>query len=80
VSAVRNVGADGYITSNVGKGFPDISEGYRGMNVLIEIKDGSKPPSKRQLTPDQKRFHLKWSGQVNIAHSVTEAFEIIGLK
>ena len=30
--------------------------GWRGLWFLVEIKDGNKPPSKRQLTDDQVAF------------------------
>ena len=43
------------ITSALGDGFPDIVVGYKGVNHLIEIKDGSKPPSRRKLTPAEER-------------------------
>ena len=28
--------------------------------LLVEVKDGSKPPSKRELTADQQRFCADW--------------------
>lgn len=30
--------------------------------VLLEVKDGAKPPSRRRLRPEQERFHLAWRG------------------
>jgi hypothetical protein len=41
---------------------PDLLVGYRNKTALIEVKDGSKPPSARQLTPDQQKWHRKWNG------------------
>jgi hypothetical protein len=26
------------------------------------VKDGSKPPSERRLTPEQQKFHAAWIG------------------
>jgi len=64
------------VTSQLKK-FCDIVVGFRGKNYLIEIKDPSKPPSHRQLTPDEKIFHDLWTGQVDIAHTVDEVLKII---
>jgi hypothetical protein len=61
----------------VGHGCPDILVGFKGVNYLIEIKDGNKPPSARKLTPDQERWHILWSGQKAIATSAEEAVKII---
>jgi hypothetical protein len=41
---------------------PDLLVGYNNKTALIEVKDGSKPPSARQLTPDQQEWHRKWNG------------------
>lgn len=62
----------------VGGGVPDLLVGWRGRNVLIEIKDGSKPPSRRRLTPDQEEWHASWRGQVAVAENIEQALEIIG--
>ncbi len=64
-------------TASLGDGFPDIIVGYKGKNFLFEIKDGSKPPSQRVLTPDEIEFHGGWKGQVNVCNSFDEIFKII---
>lgn len=78
VDALRGVGASVAITSMIGSGFPDIVVGYQGRNYLIEIKDGSKPPSKRKLTPDEQEFFDTWRGTVFVVNDINEALEIIG--
>ena len=40
----------------------DLLIGYRKRTGLMEIKDGSKPPSQRKHTPAQKRFLETWTG------------------
>jgi Holliday junction resolvase len=80
VAALRKAGASVAITSGVHSGFPDIVAGFRGVNYLIEIKDGKKPPSKQALTSDQVEFHAAWRGQIAVARTVEEAFEIIGVR
>jgi hypothetical protein len=62
----------------VGAGFPDIVVGYRDVNYLFEIKDGSKPPSRRRLTNDEQRWHNLWRGNVSVVNSVDEALREIG--
>lgn len=63
----------------VGEGCPDILVGWRGVNLLMEIKDGTKPPSKRRLTPDQKRWRLEWNGQHDIVYCPDDALEQLWL-
>ena len=48
VSALRKLGASVLITSQLKNCF-DILVGYKGINYIIEIKDGKKPPSQRML-------------------------------
>lgn len=69
VKALRAVGATVRDLSGVGQGCPDLLVGYRGRNVLIEVKDPSQPPNKRKLTPDQAEFHALWRGQVIVVES-----------
>lgn len=62
VAALRTMGASVLDLSRVGKGCGDILVGAYGSTVFCEIKDGSKPPSARKLTPDQEKFHAAWRG------------------
>jgi hypothetical protein len=79
VQALRDIGATVESTATIGGGFADIVVGFRNKNYLIEIKDGSKPPSRQKLTPDETEFHAKWQGQIDVARSVDEALKIIGV-
>ena len=69
------------ITSMVGNGFPDIAVAWMGTNYLFEIKDGNKPPSKRKLTPAERKFHGMWqhAGQVDIVTCVEDCWELMGI-
>ena len=40
----------------------DLLVGYNNLTVLIEIKDGNKPPSQRKLTKLQQDFFNNWTG------------------
>lgn len=62
VAALRKAGATVYSLAAVGQGIPDLLVGYSGKTALIEVKDGSKPPSARALTPDQQQWHQSWTG------------------
>jgi len=66
-----------FSTHEVGKGFPDIVIGYKGINYLIEIKDGKKSPSQRKLTDAELDFHLSWNGQIDTIKNLDELLQII---
>ena len=55
------------------KGACDLIVGGLGINVLIEIKDGSKPPSKRRLTEKEEAFHNRWIGPLFIIETIEQA-------
>lgn len=58
VKALRKAGAHvAYIDSPC-----DLIVGYRGRTVLLEVKDGNKPPSARKLTDNEQKFHDTWTG------------------
>jgi hypothetical protein len=77
VKVFRQMGASVQDLSAVGKGCPDLLIGFRGVNVLAEIKDGELTEGHRQLTSDQKVWHGSWAGQVAVVKSVGEAAELV---
>lgn len=79
VRALRDAGATVMHLHTVGGGCPDICVGYRGTNYLIEIKDGSKPPSAQKLTPAQFDWHRDWRGRAAVVNSVEAALKVIGV-
>lgn len=50
-----------------------------GVNLLVEIKDGSKSESARKLTPDEQDWHFKWRGQICIVSSEEEAVTLLSV-
>ena len=78
VQALRSMGATVQHLHTIGKGCPDILVGFGGKNYLMEIKDGSKPPSKQLLTPREIAWHQSWQGQVVVVNSESEALHILG--
>jgi len=73
----RDFGASVLSLAAMGNGCPDLLIAYHGTNVLIEIKDGEKSPSRRALTPDQEVFHAHWQGPIAIVTSIDEAVSIM---
>jgi hypothetical protein len=79
VDAMRRVGFVVLDLSRVGGGIPDLWVYKAGRAVWVEIKDGSKPPSKQRLTKAQEAFHaLCRSGGVEIV-TVTSVEQAIRL-
>lgn len=66
IERFRGWGATVKSTHMVGNGFPDLVVGFQGVNLLVEVKDGSKPPSRRKLTKDQQEFHKAWGGKIYV--------------
>lgn len=77
VKVFRSMGCSVAITSGLGGGFPDIVVGVCGVNLLIEIKDGSAPASQQKLTSDEKEWHNGWKGIVHIVSSEDDAIGLI---
>jgi hypothetical protein len=77
VNNLRQIGVSVFITSMLGKGFPDLVLGYRGKNYLIELKDGNKVKSQKKLTDHEQRFFDSWQGQVAKCESIEEIIKVI---
>jgi len=80
VSALRAAGATVQSLAGVGVGVPDLLVGYQGKTLLLEVKDGKKPPSERRLTEDQVRWHGAWrGGPLAIVDGVDAALRMLGV-
>jgi len=80
VDALRAAGCSVTSTAAVGAGFPDLVVSFGGPSghvVLIEVKDGSLPPSERALTPAQKKWHRETLGPAHVVCSVEEALSVV---
>lgn len=80
VTALRAAGATVQSLAGVGKGVPDLLVGYQGQTLLLEIKDGRKPPSERLLTEYQLKWHGSWKGgALAVVDSPDAALRMIGV-
>lgn len=76
IKCFRQFGCHVVTTHMVGKGFPDIVVSYKGFTVLVEIKDGSKPPSKRKLTQQEAVFKGTFQGWYEVVESVEDTCKV----
>lgn len=79
VQALKSVGCSVQTLAAVGDGVPDLLVGRAGTNYLLEVKDGTRPPSEQRLTPAQQEFHSAWRGRVAVVNSVAGALWAVGL-
>jgi hypothetical protein len=63
--------------ASLGHGVPDLLVGYKGRNYLLEVKDGSLPPSRQYLTPDELEWHARWEGHVAVVNSPDVALAVV---
>lgn len=77
VAALRAIGATVKVISQ-GDGIPDLLVGFMGKTILLEVKDGKKPPSARKLTPAEQKFFDEWrGGSLAIVNTVDEAIAAV---
>jgi hypothetical protein len=84
VKALRDAGCGVLDLSGVGDGCPDLlvhppTFPACRIGVLLEVKDGAKPPSARKLTPAQLKFHAAWKGYVFVVENIEQALQAVGL-
>ena len=77
VDELRGLGCTVTSLASVGRGCPDLLIGIGGINLLAEVKDGNKPPSKRKLTDDEWEWHADWRGQVCVVESREDARRLV---
>ena len=80
VEALRSIGCSVLSLASQGNGCPDIlvaKPSMGTMNLLMEIKDGKKPPSARKLSDDELKFHGSWLGPIAVVDSVDSALRAV---
>ena len=78
VRTLRGAGASVQSLAAHGQGVPDLLVGFRGVNYLLEVKDGAKVPSMRLMTVDESMWHQSWQGQCAVVLTPADALRVIG--
>lgn len=79
VAALRKIGVFVVDLASAGGGIPDLLCGWHGSWKAVEVKDGSRPPCERQLTPAQVKFHAECAERglpCYVVKSVDEALSL----
>lgn len=79
VGAFDRAGCSVLSLHSIGSGCPDLCVGYGGLVVLVEVKDSAKPPSKRNLTPDEEKFRMNWKGGYKVVQDQAGVDETVAL-
>jgi len=65
------------VTSDVGRGFPDlVVRTPRGSVYLVEVKDGAKRPSEQALTDAQVAFSRRWGDSYRVIKTRSQAIAL----
>ena len=76
VNAFRQLGCSVLMIHQI-KNAVDLVVGKNRKNVLVEIKDGSKPPSARKLTEGEHKFMASWFGAATIVESLDDVVRVV---
>ena len=71
VKAFRDLGWSVLIISQL-KNCADIIVSKNGRTIVIEIKDGEKPPSGQKLTEGELKFMRMWQGDYMVVNCVND--------
>jgi Holliday junction resolvase len=77
VEAFRKFGCSVLMLHTVGHGCPDIAVGKNKKTVLVEIKDGEKTKSGKELTKDEQKFHDEWQGSLFIVENLSDVISLV---
>ena len=54
----------------------DLDVGFAGRSVIVEVKDGRKPPSARKLTKNQIDKRKTWTGGIQLVENLGHVYEV----
>ncbi len=75
--AFLDAGCSWMDTYQLGAGRPDGVAALGGLCICIEIKDPSKSPSEQKLTPDEEKWHSKWTGGMRIVKDLQDVSDTV---
>jgi len=76
VKALKKIGVKPISLGCVGDGCPDLLCGYKGLNILIEVKN---PETYGRLNTKQEKWHKTWPGQRAVVTNPDEALALFGI-
>jgi Holliday junction resolvase len=77
VKTLKKAGCNILSLAAMGGGVPDLLVQRAGVLYLLEVKDGSKSPSRRKLTPHQIKFREDWI--YFVVNDIDEALKAVGI-
>lgn len=77
VKALRDVGISVLSLAGVGNGCGDLLCAYRGVTLMLELKNPDVPPSGRRLTQAQVEFIASWQGLHYVVTTPDEALRVV---
>jgi hypothetical protein len=77
MDTARAVGCTVHDTHQLGGGFPDFLMFLNGKVLMIEVKDGDKPPSAQALTKQEEAFQTKWWSVYYVVSTVDMLLQVI---
>ncbi|MCK5609388.1 hypothetical protein KAR91_46375 [Candidatus Pacearchaeota archaeon] len=54
----------------------DVLVSKEGRTIAIEIKDGSKPPSKQKLSKGEEKFKDEWQGEYALINCIDDVLKL----
>ena len=79
VDEFRRLGCSVLDMSRLGEGTPDLLIGFSGQCMLVEVKNGKKPPSKRVLTGPQIYFWMSWKANPLVVKSLDDVAKTVNV-
>ncbi len=80
VAALRKAGASVLDMSAVGGGFPDLVCGFRGLTLLMEVKNPNTRYGRRGFNKNQIRWQETWNGgPVSLVDGPDAALRALGV-
>lgn len=76
VDAFRSMGCSVNVRND---DMADLDVGYRGISMIVEVKDGKKPPSKRKLTTNQLKKRETWTGGIRLVQDLDDVQTVVQL-